>query len=133
MSDLPQTTWTQIEYNRPHLAEVESRLHPSVVEFLKLALVVSDFPDEPCENRFFYYMGVKFHGEMHHILVTCLSQVLIVESGSVDCAFIVPRRECMKKSQVLPTIMVASVRACICMHAQHVYNLGPNIKLDVDC
>jgi hypothetical protein len=39
----------------PHLAEVESRLHPSVVEFLKRALAVSKFPDEPCENRFFYY------------------------------------------------------------------------------
>ncbi|GAB7334304.1 hypothetical protein MBLNU13_g06334t1 [Cladosporium sp. NU13] len=54
-SDLPQTTWTQIEYNVPHLAEVESRLHLSVVEFLKRALAVSSFPDEPCENRFFYY------------------------------------------------------------------------------
>jgi hypothetical protein len=49
------TTWTQTEYNVPHLAEVESRLHSSVVEFLKGALAVSNFPDEPCENRFFYY------------------------------------------------------------------------------
>jgi hypothetical protein len=51
----PQTTWTQIEYHVPHLAEVESRLHPSVFEFLKRALAVSYFPDKPCENRFFYY------------------------------------------------------------------------------
>ena len=51
-------------------------------------------------------------------------------SGSVECAFIVSSRECMNKSQVLPTIMVASACACICMH---VYNLGSNIKLDGDC
>jgi hypothetical protein len=54
-SDLPQTTWTQTDYNVPHLAEVESRLHSSVVEFLKRALAVSSFPEKPCENRFFYY------------------------------------------------------------------------------
>ena len=53
--DLPQTTWTQTEYSAPHTAEVESRLHPSVFEFLKRALAVSYFPDKPCENRFFYY------------------------------------------------------------------------------
>jgi hypothetical protein len=46
---------TQTKYNVPHLTEVESRLHSSVVEFLKRALAVSNFPDEPCENRFFYY------------------------------------------------------------------------------
>lgn len=73
ISDLPQTTWSQTEYNIPHLAEVESRLHPSVVEFLKLALVVSNLPDEPYENRFFYYIEVRLHGELHHIMVTCLS------------------------------------------------------------
>lgn len=55
LSDLPQTTWTQTEYNVPHLAEVEGRLHPSVFEFLKRALAVSYFPDKPCESRFFYY------------------------------------------------------------------------------
>ena len=55
LSDLPQITWTQIEYHIPHLAEVESRLHSSVFEFLKRALAVSNFPDKPCENRFFYY------------------------------------------------------------------------------
>jgi hypothetical protein len=54
-SDLPRTTWTQTAYNVPHLAEVESRLHPSVFEFLKRALAVSNFADEPCDNRFFYY------------------------------------------------------------------------------
>jgi hypothetical protein len=55
LSDLPQITWTQTEYNVPHLAEVESRLHSSVIEFLKRALAVSNFPEEPWENRFFYY------------------------------------------------------------------------------
>lgn len=54
-SELPQTTWTRTEFNVPHLAVVESRLHSSVVEFLKRALAVSSFPDKPCENRFFYY------------------------------------------------------------------------------
>jgi hypothetical protein len=55
LSDLPQTTWTQTEYNAPHLAEVESRLHSSVFAFLKRALALSSFPGKPCENRFFYY------------------------------------------------------------------------------
>jgi hypothetical protein len=44
-----------------------------VVEVLKLALIVSNFPDGPCENRFFYYMEVRLHGEIHHLLVTYLS------------------------------------------------------------
>ena len=55
LSDFPQTIWTQIEYNVPHLAEVEGRLHSSVVEFLKRALAVSYFPDKPRKYRFFYY------------------------------------------------------------------------------
>ena len=60
LSDPPQTTWTQTEYSAPHTAEVESRLHPSVVEFLKRAYQF----DEKDFNFFHYLTALQGAGDI---------------------------------------------------------------------
>jgi hypothetical protein len=64
LSDLPRTTWTELAYNIPHLPEVEDELDGSVFEFLKRAMVVSEFPEQPHVNRLFYYSDGLSPAEM---------------------------------------------------------------------
>ena len=53
--EMPRTPWWEAEWNRPHLAQVEQRLHPSLVEFLKRAMVTPPVPDSPVDNSLFYF------------------------------------------------------------------------------
>lgn len=60
---MPQTTWWQSENYIYHLTWAEERLHPSLVEFFKRALLTPSFPDESkwIYNSFFYYCNDLAH------------------------------------------------------------------------
>ncbi|KAF4549536.1 Hypothetical protein D9617_21g097570 [Elsinoe fawcettii] len=63
LSYMPEEPWWEATWNVEYRDQIEERVHPSVVEFLKQALYSPRFPENPKENQFHYYTQGLAPGE----------------------------------------------------------------------
>ena len=67
VAEMPQSTWWQSAHNAPYLTDVQQKLHPSLVEFLRRAIDITPFTDNPDSNSLFYYCNALAHPDHSYL------------------------------------------------------------------